>query len=400
MELNVLMSIEDVTARVNGAMAATATTEEAFAARRKITAEIENESREKTGFRSNVITLYQGAQYHLYRFKRYTDVRLVFAPAKQAAFYGGDGDNFEYPRYDLDICIFRAYEHGKLRHPEQYLAWSANGSKDGDLIFVPGHPGRTERLLTIAELEDNRDRRVPKSLQFLKTFEVLLQSYSQRSLENGRRARDDLFGFQNSRKAYDGMLGGLLDPELMGKKRLQEAQLKGYAATHPEYVDTLKAWDDIAAAQKVIAANAMRATLLENYNMRSTLFHIARTLYRQSTEMAKPNGERLPEFRDSSKETLELELFSEEPIYDDYEQLKLTGFLNYIVQELGFNDPVVRTILAGKSPSARAAELVAGTKVKDIAYRKKLSAANAVALETESDPIISVAPIIDNETRP
>jgi len=204
LELNVLVSIEDVTPRVNAAVKPGATAAEAFAARRAIKSEIEKESLDKTGLRSDVVTLYQGAQYQLYRYKKYTDVRLVFAPEQQAAFFGGDPDNFEYPRFDLDICLFRAYENGQPAKLDHYLKWSEAGAADGELVFVTGNPGNTSRLFTYAELADARDRRVPKVLAWLKEQEVLFLSYSSRSAENARRARDLLFGYQNSRKAYDG----------------------------------------------------------------------------------------------------------------------------------------------------------------------------------------------------
>src|SRR5437868_10321185 len=193
LELNVLISTEDVTDRVNAAVKSEMSPDDANKARGNAIAQIEKESREKTGLRSDVVTLYQGAQYHLYRYKRYDDVRLVFAPEEQIAFYGGDPDNFEYPRYDLDIAIFRAYENGKPAKIDNYLKWNAKGSKDGDLIFVSGHPGRTNRLNTMTELQYLRDRQYPALLQRLNRLEVLLMSWSERSTENARRAREDLF---------------------------------------------------------------------------------------------------------------------------------------------------------------------------------------------------------------
>src|SRR5215210_5446664 len=224
LELNVLMSIEDVTARVNGAVAAGASDEESFKQRRAVMAEIEKESKDKTGERSDVVTLYQGGRYHLYRFKRYTDVRLVFAPEQQIAFFGGDPDNFEYPRYDLDISFFRAYENDKPAKVEHFLKWSKDGCKDGELVFVSGHPGRTNRLNTVTELEYLRDRQYPMTLARLYRLEVLYAAYS------ARRARDELFGVQNSRKARLGGLQGLMDPAIMSKKQSQEKQLKAAVA--------------------------------------------------------------------------------------------------------------------------------------------------------------------------
>jgi hypothetical protein len=206
LELNVLMNIEDVTARVNAAVKPGMDPAAAQQARRAVRNTIEKESFDKTGLRSDVVTLFQGGLYHLYQYKKYTDVRLVFAPEKDIAFFGGDPDNFEYPRYDLDVCFFRAYENDQPLRPEHYLRWSKAGAIDEELIFVAGHPGRTDRLNTVAHLEFLRDRVFPQSLNLIRRREVLLRSYSDRGLENARRAQDDLFGYQNSRKAR---LGGL-----------------------------------------------------------------------------------------------------------------------------------------------------------------------------------------------
>ena len=402
LELNVLVSIEDVTPRVNAAVKPGATAAEAFAARRAIKSEIEKESLDKTGLRSDVVTLYQGAQYQLYRYKKYTDVRLVFAPEQQAAFFGGDPDNFEYPRFDLDICLFRAYENGQPAKLDHYLKWSEAGAADGELVFVTGNPGNTSRLFTYAELADARDRRVPKVLAWLKEQEVLFLSYSSRSAENARRARDLLFGYQNSRKAYDGELAGLLDPQVFQKKQAEEERLKKAAAEHAELADTRTAWDEIAAAQKIIATTSPRYNFLERFGDRSSaLLSIARELYRSAAEKAKPSGERLREYRDSNKASFELALFSDEPIYDDLEQLRLSSYLTQLANEFGADDGLVKAVLAGKSPRERATELVTGTKVKDVAVRKALYAGDAAALEkaAATDPMIALAKTIDGAAR-
>ena len=289
LELNVLMSIEDVTARVNAAVRSDMKAEEAFLARRAIMAEIEKESLEKTGLRSDVVTLYQGGKYHLYRFKKYTDVRLVFAPEQQAAFFGGDPDNFEYPRYDLDVCLFRAYENDRPAKVEHYLTWSTRGVSDGELVFVSGHPGHTSRQLTMAELDYLRDRQFPYVLQRLYNLEVALSVYSSEDRENARRARDLLFGVQNSRKAREGMFAGLLDPAIVERKRTAEERLRAAAARSPQAREIVPAWDRIAEAQQIIAQNALQYRLLEGANgFHSILFNIARTILRAVEEKGKP----------------------------------------------------------------------------------------------------------------
>jgi len=400
LELNVLMGIEDVTARVNAAVRSDMEAEEAFLARRAIMAEIEKESLEKTGLRSDVVTLYQGGKYHLYRFKKYTDVRLVFAPEQQAAFFGGDPDNFEYPRYDLDACLFRAYENDRPAKVEHYLAWSTAGVSDGELVFVSGHPGHTSRQLTMAELDYLRDRQFPYVLQRLYNLEVALSVYSSEDRENARRARDLLFGVQNSRKAREGMFAGLLDPAIIERKRTAEERLRAAAARSPQAQEIVPAWDRIAEAQQIIAENALQYRLLEGANgFHSMLFNIARTILRAVEEKAKPSGERLREFRDSNLESLEFQLFSREPIYDDFEQLKLANSLTWLVQQLGSPDPLVRKVLAGKSPRERAAELIAGTKLHDVELRKKLYAATPADVQAARDPMIELARLIDAPSR-
>jgi hypothetical protein len=400
LELNVLQSIEDVTARINAAVPKDAEPAAAFAARRKIISEVEKESLDKTGLRSDVVTLWQGGAYHLYTFKRYTDVRLVFAPEQQIAFYGGDPDNFEFPRFDLDICLFRAYENGQPARVQHYLKFSPRGAQDGELVFVSGHPGRTSRLLTMAELEYLRDQGLPFRLGSLKRMEVLLEAWSARSEENSRRAKDDLFGVKNSRKALDGRLAGLLDPELMSAKAKTEAEFKAKLKTSAEYESALAAYDRIAAATKTIAAQATRQNFLEaGLGFNADSFGIARTLLRAGDERPKPNGERLREFAESGRESLELALFSEKPIYSDLEILTLTDSLTFLAGQFGATDSLVKKVLNGKSPRDRATELIQKTKVRDVAFRKRLYEGGAAVVAAAGDPMIEVAHIIDTEAR-
>jgi hypothetical protein len=408
LELNVLQSIEDVTARVNAAIPAGAAGDDAALARRKIIAEIEKESREKTGLRSDVVTLYQGGAYHLYRCKRYTDIRLVFAPEAQAAFFGGDPDNFEYPRYDLDICLFRVFENDRPLRPAHYLKWSAAGARDGELVFVSGHPGSTSRLLTAGELASLRDVALPLALETLKRREVLLASWSGRSAENARRAREDLFGVQNSRKVRDGALAALQDPAFMGAKLAAETAFRQRLAARPDCAAALAAFERIDAATKIEAAHLLRHRLIEGASTRFTStpagfnsqsFALARALLRADDERPKPNGERLAEYADAKRESFELALFSDKPIYPDYEIITLADSLTFLVDKLGYEDPLVQHVLAGRSPRARAAELINGTQVRDPAFRRKLYAGGAAAVAAAQDPLIELARAIDPEAR-
>src|SRR6185437_2664031 len=400
LEIEVLQSIEDVSARVNDAIPKDADAQTAFEARRKIIAQIEKESMEKTGLHSEVVTLWQGGTYHLYRYKRYTDVRIVFAPAQQIAFFGGDPDNFEFPRHDFDICLFRAYENGKPAKTKDFLKFSPTGPRDGDLVFVSGHPGGTSRLLTMAELDNLRDHALPYRLSVLKREEVLLGSWSKRAKENARRAKEFLFSVQNSRKAFDGRLAGLLDPNLMNTKIKEEADFKAQLANKPEFSGALAAYDKIANATRTLAAQAERYSLFERGDgFSGASFRIARTLLRAGEERPKPNGERLPEFSDANKASLELELFSPQPIYTDLEILTLSDSLTFFATQLGGGDPLVQKVLAGKSPHERAVELITSTKVRDVAFRKKLYEGGASAVSAANDPMIELARLIDPEAR-
>jgi len=410
LELNVLISTEDVTARVNGAVKPGMNPDQASAARRNAIAAIEKESKEKTGLRSDVITLYQGGAYHLYRYKRYDDVRIVFAPEQQMAFYGGDPDNFEYPRFDLDICIFRVYENGQPAKIDHYLKWNSRGPSDGELTFVSGSPGKTDRQLSLDDLADIRDRFLPYLLGMFNRREVLGIAYGERSFENARKAREDLFGDQNNRKRYDGYLAALLDPEVWSLLQAREQKLRDAIARNPKLGSTGAAYDRIKKAQAEIARNAPLYNYLEQERpitvgyrgpraFYGNLFKYARLLTRAVDERAKPNGERIPEFRDSARESLELELFSTEPIYDDYEVLRLTDSLTDFASQFGATDPLVQKVLAGKSPHARAMELVSSTKLKDVAFRKVLYAKDAAALQAADDPMIDLARLVDGPAR-
>src|SRR3954447_8937322 len=392
LELNVLISIEDVTARVASAVKPGMTSDQASTARNAAIAAIEKESKVETGLRSDVVTLYQGGAYHLYRYKRYDDVRLVFAPEQQMAFFGGDPDNFEYPRYDLDICLFRVYETDRPAKIEHFLKFNSNGPNDGELTFVSGSPGKTDRQLTLDEMADMRDRYLPYVLSLFYRREVLESAYSARSFENARKARDDLFGDQNNRKRYDGYLAGVLDPQIWSALQTRERKLRDAIGQESKFKSALSAYDRIKRAQADIVKNAPVYNYLEQERpvtvgyrapraLAGNLFKYARLLLRAADERTKPNGERIATFRDSARESLELELFSTEPIYDDYEILRLTDSLTDFSENFGGNDSLVKQLLAGKSPHDRAIELVRGTKLKDVAVRKDIYSKGVAALK-------------------
>jgi hypothetical protein len=399
-ELNVLVDITDVTETVKAAVPAGLTGEQAFEARRAAIAKIESDSDKQTGLRSNVVTLYQGGMYHLYRYKRYTDVRLVFAPEQQIAFYGGDPDNFAFPRYDLDVCFFRVYENDKPAKIQHYLKWSGAGAKSGELVFVSGHPGHTDRLNTVAELEYLRDIGYPFLMQRLNRLEVSLSIYSHQGEEEERKSKDMLFSVANSRKARDGGLAGLQDPAVMAKKLEMEKALRAAVAKNPDLSDCAGAWDVIARVQSVRAKNIRPYTMLEGGSaFNSGLFGIARTLVRAADEYAKPNEKRLQEFQESDKPSLELKLFSKRPIYPDFELHKLSDSLSWMCEILGYDHHVVQKVLDGKAPRTRAGELIRGTKLTNIDERKKLYEGGKAAIDASTDSMILLAKLVDAEAR-
>lgn len=400
-EVNVLMSIEDVTARVQAAVKPGMSPSDANKARRAVINTIEKESLDKTGLRSDVVTLYQGGRYHLYRYKPYTDLRLVFAPEEAIAFFGGDADNFEYPRYDLDVSFFRAYENGKPARIQDWLKWSPAGARDGELVFVSGHPGRTDRLNTMSHLDFIRNVVNPYSLNSVRRREITAATYSQRSLENARRGSDLLFGYQNSRKAYTGMQGGLLDPDIMGRKAAEEKKLRDAVANNPSLRSGYgKAWEQVDNAVSRWRPMFYEHRLIEaGAAFNSRLFGIARTLVRAAEERQKPNAERLREYSEAGMESLKNELFSPAPIYPDLETVMLADSLTMTAELLGPESEIVRKILNGKSPAARAAELVEGTKMADVDLRKKLFEDGQKAIEASNDPMILLARAVDPRAR-
>ncbi|HJR09345.1 MAG TPA: S46 family peptidase [Pyrinomonadaceae bacterium] len=400
-ELNVLQSIEDVTDRVNAAVKTEMSAGDAFNARRTMIAAIEKESTEKTGLRSDVVTLYQGGKYNLYRYKKYTDVRLVFAPEFQAAFFGGDPDNFEFPRFNIDMGLVRAYENDKPARPDSYLRFSKEGTKEGDLVFVTGHPGSTQRLNTVAHIEALRDTSIPLVIRMLERREALQKKYMAMGDEQTRRAQNELNSTQNALKVYRGQVGGLKDPSLIAYKRKSEDNLRKSVMANvrwqKEYGD---AWDAIAKGRRdwsPYERDRRFIDLAAGFN--TVLFNYARTLVRLAEESAKPNAERLPEYTDARRASLENVLFAQTPMYDDYEKMKLADSLDFMREVYGADHELVKRVLAGKTPEARAAELIDGSKLKDAAYRKQLAAGGKKAIDESNDPLIQLARSVDKEAR-
>ena len=402
LEANILWSIKDVTESVRGAAQPGMSAAEANQARKRRIADITKESLERSGLKSDVVTLYHGARYHLYQYKRYTDVRLVMAPEGDIAHFGGDTDNFEYPRFCLDMTFFRIYEDGKPLVTDHFLPWSSTGASEGDLVFVAGHPGRTRRLYTVDHLKFLRDVVYPLRLQSLWRSEVKYQTFAGRGAENRRIADGFLSGVKNGRKAQTGMLAGLHDPALMQDKAASEAALRAAIRGNPEHqLQWGGAWEKLKSALDGYRGFYLRHTLLEGRGVGggSRLFSMARRLVRMAEELPKPNADRLRGYRDSDLDSLYLRLYSAGPIYDDLEIERLASSFSLLAETLGGDSLFVSKVLAGRSPRARALDLVTGTKLKDVAVRKRLAEGGAAAIAASTDPMIRLAYELDPEAR-
>ena len=396
LELNVLESMENVTARVLAAVKPGMSDTDALKARRAEIAKIQKESLAATGLRSDVVQLYQGSEFWLYRYRKYTDVRLVFAPSQQIAFFGGDPDNFTYPRYDLDFALFRVYEDGKPIESRNYLKWNPQGPVDNSLVFVSGNPGFTSRQDTVAQLQLFRDKMFPLTIQILNRRLATLEHYSAEGPEQARQAASRIFFLQNSLKAYTGMETGLRDPELMAKKEKEEKDFRDRVAANPDWQKEYgSAWNEVTEAQKELAQN------LKPYLFRSIggapLAAEALTIVQYVEQVQKPDGQRLPGFHDSQLASLKFQLFSPAPVYLPLEQTMLASVLEQSSTELGPNDPFMREALQGKSPQEAAREAFAGTQMGDAAFRKSLVEGGEAAVAASKDPLIAFARRINPE---
>ena len=393
-EVNVLVSTEDVTAKVLGAVKAQMSDKEAREARKAAITKIENECNAATGLRCNVVTLYQGGEFQLYRYKKYTDVRLVFAPEQQMAFFGGDLDNFTFPRHDVDICVMRAYENGQPVKPAAHLPFSTTGVADGELVFVSGNPGSTSRLDTVAQIQTQRGVALPLTLDLLKRRLAVLRDYSARGPEQERRAKAQIFGLENGFKAQEGRLEALLDAKATARKLEEETQLRAKVEADPTLAAaTGDPWATIETAEKKAVARLDESFLVGFGGSR--LLGIAGNIVRYVAEVKKPNEQRLEEYIDSNLEPLQNRLYSRAPVYDDLEEVTLTSQLEWALERLGPTHPFVKAVLGGKAPAEVAKGAVAGTKLEDAEARRALVDGGTTAVETSTDSMIVLARKID-----
>jgi hypothetical protein len=397
LEVNVLVSMEDVTQRVQSALKGVTDPQKALAARKNVIAQITRESEQKTGLRSDVATLYQGGEYWLYRYKRYNDVRIVFAPEQQIAYFGGDPDNFTYPRYDLDMALFRVYENGKPLESTNYLKWDAKGAGNGELVFVPGHPGTTSRLDTMAQILRERDVRLPLLQQWLRKRREIMRQYAARGAEQARQAEALSLSLENAVKAYQGTYQALLDKRVITKKQAEEEAFRQLVASKPEWQSEFgAAWDTIAAAEAKAAPMTKKQIFRR---LDSQLASLALSIVQYVAEIKKPDGERLFGFHEAQLESLRYRLLSPAPIYPEMEQARLSGALAESARELGADDEFVKTVLAGRAPDALAAEVIKGTHLADPKVRKALLEGGEAAVAASNDPMIILARKIDPLSR-
>jgi hypothetical protein len=389
-EASVLVSYEDVTARVQGAVKPAASPAEANAQRQAEVAAIEKESAQKTGLGGNVVILYSGGEYWIYRYKRYTDMRLVFAPEEQAAFFGGDYDNFTYPRYALDVSFFRVYEGGQPARTENFLRWSKAGPKEGEFVVAPGNPGSTDRLLTVAQLKYQRDAGNPLQMRVWTSRRDALAAYAARGPEQARRAQSAKRSLENSIKRLVGQQEGLSNPRSFARKEAEEKALREAVAARQELQrEYAGAWDEIEAAYRDYPSKAVRIAFTTLTPSR--LGAIASNLVRRAEELKKPDAQRYPEFREGRLPALSISILSPAPVYADMEEAVLAAWFKEARDALGANDPFVRAALGGSTPEEAARKLIAGTKLADVSARRALLEGGAEAVEKSDDPLIVFA---------
>jgi hypothetical protein len=402
MEVNRLEQIVDVTAAVKQAtngLDGNAYKDAQNAVRAKLTSDCVGA--DKAGTRCDLVDLYHGGRYNIYKYHRFSDVRLVWAPEKAAAFFGGDPDNFMFPRYDLDISLVRVYENGKPAAVQNFFPFSKNGAAEHELVFVTGHPGSTQRQLTEAQLLTLRDVRLVDGLLYLAELRGVLEQYGAAGGEAARTSNDLLFGVENSYKALYGQLQALLDPALMRAKHDQEQALRKYVANNPALRTKVGgAWDAIAKAQVQYRAQIARKRSIEDGRaLLSDYFDQARLLVRSAEEKTRPDGQRLPEFAEARMPEVEQQVLSSAPIYPDFEKVKLVFSLTKMREKLGPDDALVKQILGKASPQQLADQLVGQTRLGDPAVRKALWEGGKAAIAKSDDPFIRLALAIDGQAR-
>lgn len=393
-----LVGIEDVTSRIQGKTTAST------AAKRveQRDAEIAAIQRECStgGLTCQVTGLYQGGIYSLYKYRRFNDLRIVFAPEEHIAFYGGDPDNFTYPRYDVDVTLLRVYENNQPYKPDHFLKWSANGAQDGELVFVIGNPGGTGRLNTVAQMEYLRDIGYPGQLAQLNRQIAILKDLSSRSEAARRQYNNALFGAQNSFKAITGYLAGLTNEQYMARKRAFEKDFRARIAKDPKLAAQYGgAWAAIAAAQDTLRKIAMQQRY---YGFNGTnLANIASALVRVPAQEALADSLRLPNYRGNAINQLRAQLQNPQLQIDTaLERAMTVAWLRAMQQDLDPKDPVLVAVLAGRTPEQAAADLLKATQLGSADFRKTLLSGGNAAIQSSTDPYIVAARTVNARYMP
>jgi hypothetical protein len=389
-EVSVLQSFEDVTSRIRKAEESSKSQSEAAAGRRTEISSIETDCTKTTRLRCEVISFYSGGEYWLYRFKQYNDIRLVMAPEEQAAFFGGDYDNFTYPRHDLDFTFLRAYENGKPAETPNYLKFTTDEVKEGDFVIVSGYPGSTDRLKTIAQLKYQRDTGNPLQKKVWELRRKALEEYSKRGQEEFRQAWPAMRSFANSLKRLEGQQQGLLNPRNFEKKEKEEAELKSRITADKMLSEKyLSAWESIEKAYEKLPSRASQIAF-SNLSA-SRLATIAYLLVLYHIETAKPENDRLPEFRSERLASIRGSILSQSPIYTDMESAALTSWLSDARSELGNDDPFIKAALGDAEAAEVAERAIRETKLADLSVRQKLLSGSANDVLQSTDPLIRLA---------
>ncbi|MDH3524233.1 MAG: S46 family peptidase [Acidobacteriota bacterium] len=390
--VSVLEEMEEITEAIRGATAGKSDAA-ANEARKAALSRLESECEEAGELSCESVDLYHGGQYYLYKYRRYDDVRLVFAPELPIAAFGGDPDNFNFPRWDLDMSFLRVYEDGKPAATPDFLPWKAAGAEIGEATFVVGHPGSTDRLLTVAQLEELRASYLPQRLIVYSELRGRMLQWAATSDEAARQVQQRILGVENGIKVWKNRLASLMDPEQMARKEAAERALRATLAADPQLAAAYgSAWSDVEAALAVWATMAERYRFIEDgLGFQGTLTDWAWTLVRGTREREKPNEERLREFRETALPRVEQRLLAASPVHVGYETLRLAFSLDKLREWLGPDDPVVQSVLGRQSPEELTAELLAGTRLADPAFRRELWEGGVEAVEASGDPLIALA---------
>src|SRR5579862_1715825 len=400
LEANQLVEITEVTKQMQSALEGKSG-REFHEAERAAKARIESSCGTAADVRCQVITLYHGGVYDLYKYKRYQDIRVVFAPEESVAFFGGDPDNFTFPRYDLDTAFVRIYEGGRPLHADNYLKFASKGVKSGDIALTSGNPGATERDDTLAELEFQRDVAQPFILTLLSELRGVLNEFATKGPEEARTSSTQLFSVENSLKAYKGRQLALVQGSLMADKARSETDFRRRVAANPKLATADGgAWNAVANAMNHYRDIYVRQALLERFGSRlSPVLGQAVMLNRYAAEAPKPDGERLEEYTDANFPALKQEITSPAPIHVAQEKTVLAWWLTKVREDLGTSDADVRTLMGKQSPEEIATALVDGTKLKSAKLRAQLLAQGSKAIDAFHDPLIDFARKLDVPAR-